>query len=293
MLYTTLHHPTLRLIAAIAGEAIVALALNLFITPLGFYTGGAMGLCQLIWTLLQTTLMLDPARSAAGILYFFVNIPILAYAWRRLGRSTVLKTVVCTLAFSLFYSVIPSPSVPVIEDRLTACLLGGILTGLGCGIVLTCGCSSGGLDVIGLCLSKRGSRFSVGRFSLTFNLFLYAACLLFFRPEVAIYSVIYNCFSSIMLDRMHQQNINVQALIFTRVDATQLSRFVMERLGRSATCWEGTGTYTGEGVHILCVCLSRYEIDELLRAVHAIDPHAFLTVQRGVRIFGNFQRRLN
>ena len=87
-------------------------------------------------------------------------------------------------------------------DYLTACLLGGILTGIGSGIVLTCGCSSGGLDVIGLCLSKRGSGFTVGKFSLTFNAFLYTACLILFSPEVAIYSVIYNFFTSMVLDRI-------------------------------------------------------------------------------------------
>ena len=51
---------------------------------------------------------------------------------------------------------------------------------------------------MGLCLSKRGSRFTVGKFSLTFNFFLYAACLVLFNAETAIYSVIYNFFSSIM-----------------------------------------------------------------------------------------------
>jgi len=294
MLYHALHHPVPRLMAAIAGELIVALALNLFVTPLGFYTGGAMGLCQLVWTLLQNRFALTSGPyDAAGILYFLINIPILLYACRQLGRRTILKTIICTLAFSLFYSLIPAPAAPIMADPLTACLLGGILTGVGCGIVLTCGCSSGGLDVIGLCLSKRGSGFSVGRFSLTFNLFLYAACLVLFRPETAIYSMIYNCFSSIMLDRMHQQNINVQALIFTREDPAQLCRFVMDRLGRSVTRWEGTGAYTGCGVHILCVCLSRYEIDELLHTVRTMDPSAFFTVQRGVRVYGNFLRRLD
>ncbi len=68
----------------------------------------------------------------------------------------------------------------VVNDTLTACLLGGILTGVGSGLVLTCGGSGGGLDVIGLCLSKKGSRFTVGRFSMTFNAFLYALCLILF-----------------------------------------------------------------------------------------------------------------
>lgn len=293
MLYSTLHKRWPRLIAAILGELIAAASLNLFIVPLHLYTGGSVGLCQLIRTLLQTQLgLFTGPYDIAGILYFLMNIPILLLAYRTLGKELVAKTLLCTISYSLFYSVIPIPSTPIIDDYLTACLLGGILTGIGSGIVLTCGSSSGGLDVIGLCLSKRGSTFTVGKFSLTFNVFLYAAFLLLFSPEVTIYSMIYNFFTSMVLDRVHQQNINVQALIFTHADERELSQFLTQNLRRGVTYWEGVGAYTGKDIHVLCVCLSKYEIEELLRAVHSIDPHAFLTVQEGTRIYGNFTKKL-
>ncbi len=292
MLYNTLHNHTLRLIAAVVGEFIAAAALNLFIVPLNLYTGGTMGVCQLIRTLLQDYGGLNFGQyDVAGILYFLANIPILLFAYRDLGKKLVFKTLVCALSYSLFYSIIPIPTRPIISDHLTACLLGGILTGIGSGIVLTCGCSSGGLDIVGLCLSKRGSSFTVGRFSITFNVFLYTACLILFQPAVAIYSVIYNFFTSMVLDRMHQQNVTAQALIFTREEES-ISRFIIDNLHRSVTYWDGTGAYTGEGIHVLCVCLSKYEIEELLHAVHTMDPHAFMTVQEGTRIFGNFPKRL-
>ena len=95
-----------------------------------------------------------------------------------------------------------------------------------------------------------------------------------------------------VLDRMHQQNVSVQALIFTRNDETALARFIIDQLGRSVTYWNGIGAYTGENVHVLCVCLSKYEIAELLHAVNTIDPHAFVTAQEGTRIYGNFSRKL-
>ncbi len=291
MLYNTLHNRWLRIVAAVAGELISAAGLNLFIVPLHLYTGGTMGVCQLIRTLLQAHWDFGP-HDVAGILYFLVNIPILLVGFRYLGRGLVIRTMICTAAYSLFYSLIPIPAVPIVGDYLTACLLGGILTGVGSGIVLTCGCSSGGLDVIGLCLSKQGSSFTVGRFSLTFNVFLYAACLILFSPEVAIYSVIYNFFTSMVLDRMHQQNVSVMALIFTHADEHLLGTFITDHLGRGVTYWNGTGAYTGKDVHVLCVSLSKYEIEELLHAVRTIDPQAFLTVQEGVHIYGNFRRKL-
>ena len=293
MLYNTLHHRWPRLAACVVGELISAAALNLFIVPLNLYTGGLLGLCQLIRTLLQMQLGLQfEAYDIAGILYFLLNIPILLFAYKTLGRPLVLKTLICTTSYSLFYSLIPTLAAPIVEDYLTACLLGGILTGVGSGIVLTCGGSGGGLDVVGLCLSKRGSQFTVGKFSLGFNAVLYAFCLLLFSPEVAIYSVIYNFFTAMVLDRVHQQNVSVQALIFTREDESVLGRFIIDQLGRSVTYWNGVGAYTGESVHVLCVCLSKYEIEELIHTVHTIDPHAFLTVQEGTRIYGNFRRKV-
>ena len=293
MLNTAMHRPRLRMLACILGELIAAFSLNYFIVPLGLYSGGSMGVCQLIRTLLQIWGGLSFGDyDIAGILYFLSNIPILLYARGILGRKFVLKTVVCTMAFSLFYTVIPAPSTMVVNDPLTACLLGGILTGVGSGLVLTCGGSGGGLDVIGLCLSKKGSRFTVGRFSMTFNAFLYALCLILFTPETAIYSVIYNFASAMVVDKAHQQNISVQALIFTRAGERELGRVIMDELGRGVTWWEGVGAYTGENVHVLCVCLSKYEIEELFHTVHEMDPHAFITLQEGVRIYGNFQKKL-
>ena len=293
MLYNSLHHRGLRLVVAVIGELIAAAALNLFIVPLNLYTGGLMGVCQLLRTLATDYLGMNfGAYDVAGILYFLLNIPILLLAYKNLGRAFVAKTLICTVAFSLFYSLIPSPSVPIVDDYLTACLLGGILAGVGGGLVLTCGASGGGLDIVGLYLSKRGSQFTVGKFSLSFNAVLYTACLFLFSPEVAIYSVIYNFFTAMVLDRMHQQNVSVQALIFTKGDEGTLARFIIENLGRSVTYWEGIGAYSGENVHVLCVCLSKFEIEELVHAVHTVDPHAFVTTQEGTRIYGNFQRRL-
>ena len=293
MLYNSLHHRGLRLVVAVVGELIAAAALNLFIVPLTLYTGGLMGVCQLLRTLAADYLGMNfGAYDVAGILYFLLNIPILLLAYKNLGRAFVAKTLICTVAFSLFYSLIPSPSVPIVDDYLTACLLGGILAGVGGGLVLTCGASGGGLDIVGLYLSKRGSQFTVGKFSLSFNAVLYTACLFLFSPEVAIYSVIYNFFTAMVLDRMHQQNVSIQALIFTKGDEDALARFIIENLGRSVTYWEGVGAYTGEDVHVLCVCLSKFEIEELVHAVHSIDPHAFVTTQEGTRIYGNFQRKV-
>ena len=293
MIYTTLHNKWLRLVMALFGELLAAGAVSLFIVPQNLYTGGLLGACQMFRTLLQTYGGVSfGAHDIAGPLYLLLNIPILLLAYKTLGRGLVLRTLICTVAYSGFYSLIPIPATPIIEDTLTSCLLGGILCGVGSGLVLTCGCSGGGLDIVGLCLSKRGSRFTVGKFSLSFNAVLYTLCAILFSPTVAIYSIIYNYFSAMVLDRTHQQNVSVQAMIFTHGDQEGLAKFIIDKLGRGVTYWTGVGGYTGSDVHVLTVCLSKYEIEELRHTVHTIDPNAFLVVQEGVQIDGNFARKI-
>lgn len=293
MIYTALHNRWLRLLGAIFGEFLAALAMNLFLVPMHLYTGGILGFCQLLRTLMADYLGMNFGQyDIAGILYLLANIPIVLLAWRALGRGFVVRTVICTLAFSLFYSILPVPAAPIVEDMLTSCLLGGIIAGVAYGIVLTCGCSGGGLDVVGLSLAARGSNITVGRFSLGINAVLYSACLILFSPEIAIYSVIYNYFSATILDRMHQQNISIQAMIFTKEDEKEMAKFITESFGRGVTYWTGVGAYTGEDVRVLYVCLSKYEVEELRRAVHTMDPHAFFVIQSGIEVDGNFHRNL-
>lgn len=247
----------------------------------------------IIRTLLAQAVELPAGVDIAGILYFLINIPVLYLAWRDLGRAFLIRTLICVGASSLFLSVIQSPAVPILDDPLASCLVGGILCGFALGLALTCGCSTGGLDVVGLCLTKRGSRFTVGRFSLGFNIVLYIACALLFDIQTAIYSVIYTVFCSLFIDRGHQQNINVQVLIFTRDADPELPRSIMSRLGRGVTYWEGKGAYTESDMRVLCVCVSKFEVAELQETVRELDPHAFFIVQEGVRIGGNFLRKIS
>ena len=48
--------------------------------------------------------------------------PSLLLAYKTLGRELVIKTIVCAVSYSLFYSIIPIPSTPIIDDYLTACM---------------------------------------------------------------------------------------------------------------------------------------------------------------------------
>lgn len=283
----------LRLEMGLFGCVLLAAAINLFIVPQGLYSGGLYGLCQVIRTLVVTNIGVKIPFDLAGVLYLLVNIPMLWLAWRTLGSQFVVRLALGTVVNSLALAVIPSPAAPIIADKLTSCLVGGILAGFSSGLILTCGCSTGGLDILGLYLSKKGKGFTVGRFSITFNTALYALCAVLFDLSTAIYSAIYVVFQALFLDRVHQQNISVQMLIFTKEDPERLNQTILDKLDRSFTLWEGRGGYSHDQVHVMCVCLSKYEVVSVQMALSEIDPHAFTIIQEGIRVGGNFGRHLS
>lgn len=285
-----IHNRWARLAVALFGILVTAAAVNLLIVPQGLYTSGLLGLCQIIRTLLERaglTLEFD----MAGILYFIANIPLVILAWRSMGRKFVIRMMICIAASSLFLSLIPVPETPIVADELTSCLLGGILSGFGGGLILTCGGSSGGLDTIGLYLSKKGKG-TVGRLSIVFNAVLYIVCAALFSLPVALYSAIYSVFSSLFVDRLHQQNIAVEMLIFTKEKGEELREFIMANLGRGVTYWNGNGGYTDQPMQVLCVCLDKYEVVSLRQAIQEVDPTAFIMINEGVHTGGNFERHL-
>ena len=293
MLHTTMKNKWLRTLAAMAAVVCYAAGVNLFLVPLDLYTGGILGVCQLIRTLVYEAMGITNGYDFSGILYYVLNIPIFLLAFRSLGKDFLRSSILCITVYTLTLSLVPIPREPLVDDLLTGCLLGGAVVGLGCGIVLTCGSSCGGTDVLGLYFSKRGARFTIGRLNIVFNGILYALCGILFNVETMIYSILYLVFSSVVLDRAHQQSVNVQMLIFTKNHAVDLSEYIMKNLHRGVTWWDGQGAYTGEKVKIICVCLSKYEINDLREELHRQDPNAFYIIQEGVHLSGNFVRRLS
>ena len=84
----------------------------------------------------------------SGILYFIINIPLFYMGLKVLGKEFAIKTFITVGIQSVFLVVVPIPAVPLIEDYLTACIIGGIIAGTGTGLVLRGRSSGGGQDII-------------------------------------------------------------------------------------------------------------------------------------------------
>ena len=199
------------------GSLLFCAGLNLFIVPVGLYNGGTVGVSQIIRTLLQSRLTLPAGFDIAGILNLILNIPLLAQAFLQFGRPLFLKTVYSVLTQTAFFSLISIPAVPIISDRLTACIIGGLLAGAGVGLTLRAGGSGGGNDIIGLYMAKKYESFSVGRMTLIINGIIYLICAMLFELPTALYSIIYSAVCALVTDHVHLQNINMNVQIFTYI----------------------------------------------------------------------------
>ena len=279
-----------RFFFCMVGGVIYAVGVNMFIVPFNLYSGGIVGIAQLIRTLLADYIHLDfGSKDVAGIIFYAINVPILLYAFPRLEKLFFLKTIVAVTTLTLAMSFIPTTM--VVNDCLASTIVGAFISGAGIGLVLRNSGSTGGMDVIGMLISKAHGNISVGRVNLSVNLVLYAICLFLFDVQIVVYSVIFAVVHAFAIDRFHSQNINVEAKIITKVDPSLIENVVFTEMGRGVTELQSVGAYTQESEHILYILISKYEVHQLRNIVRKYDKNAFIVFNEGVWVEGNYLKK--
>ena len=280
-----------RCAGIVAGALLYSLGLNLFAVPAGLYTGGIMGFAQLLRTLIVHLTGLEMKFDIAGVINYAINLPILCIAWRRVDHRAVFKTLLSVTSTTIFLSLVPRMDI-LGGDKLAECLIGGMLCGCGIGVTLWMGGTSGGMDVIGMMLLKKGSHTSIGHVNLIWNLALYAICAAAFNLSTAIYSILFSFVSTTAMDKLHMQNINVEVTVVTKILSPEMEREILVDLHRGITRYEGIGEYTGQPVHIFYILVNKYEIGQLRAIVLKHDPHAFIVAKDGAVVYGNYKKKL-
>lgn len=280
-----------RWLGSMLGSVLYAAGVNLFLVPAGLYTGGLMGFCQIIRTVLVEYLQLSFGTvDIAGIIYYIINIPIFIIAFPHMEKLFFARTFFSATVTSLAMSLIPSTM--ILEDTLSASIAGAVVAGVGTGLLLRMSSAGGGMDVVGVVLSKTRKDMSVGRVNLILNLVLYSICLFLFDIVTVIYSVLFATIYSFVLDRVHVQNINVEVKIITRVNPSEIEQEVLTHLGRGVTELNSVGAYTHERSHMLYILLSKFELPQLRSIVHKYDPNAFIVICEGIRVDGHYLKKL-
>lgn len=266
---------------------------NWFIVPYHLYSGGILGVAQLIRSVITDLTGVQPPFDYAGLLYYLINIPVMFVVQRMMGRRYFVKTLICITAQSLAMSLIPIPASPIIDDALASCLLGGILRGITIGLCLRFGANDGGMDLVGIILINKDMKVTVGQLGLIVNIILYVVMAIRYDLTIVTYSMISSAMMSYALDRFYSQGINVEMHIITKEDPKPLEEAITSQLRRSATTWQGTGIYAGKPVHILYVIMNKYEVNTLRRLIRSLDPTAFIIENAGVKVMGHFEKHLS
>ena len=274
---------------AILGSFLFCFAINYFVVPNNLYTGGILGLSQLIRSIVIEVFKLNTTFDFSGIIYYLINIPLFIIAYKSISKTFFFRTIFAVSIQAIMLSVLPSKL--LVNDILTNVVVGGMLGGVGVGILLSSGASTGGTDILGLALAKKNNHFSVGKFGLLVNLFIYLIAGLRYGLEIMIYSIIYSFVDNQMVDKMHEQNICSTAFIFCKENPKPINDFIKNELNRDFTYWDAKGGYDDSRTYIIYTALTKYELIKLERNMKKFNIHTFMIKSEGIGIKGEFEKQ--
>ena len=144
----SLNTKTLKEYALITlGSITLALGYSFFIVPHNIVPGGIFGLSIVINRLIHFPI---------GTIALCINIPLLLWGTRVLGKKTGLKTAYSMVTVSLFIDTLLAYTnkAIIVNDILVSSIFGGVLIGLAVVIVMKAGATTGGNDILVRILSK-------------------------------------------------------------------------------------------------------------------------------------------
>ncbi len=274
------------------GSVIYAMGLNLFVSPAHTYSGGVMGITQLIYTFAQEWNPIVTTIPFIPMVYYLLNAPLMILAYKELGQNFFVRTLICLTTESICLMLIPIPETMLVDSTVTSAIIGGLCCGYGAGQIFVSRSSGGGLDVIGMVMTKRYQGFSIGKISMSVNAIIYLICGLTQNVSVAIYSIIYAAANSMVVDKIHSQNICTEMTLITKKNPEPIVDYITHNLGHSANYWESTSGYTREKSYVVMLVLSKYEVRRFEQFLSHYDPSVFAIKNHGVAIDGNFKKKL-
>lgn len=264
----------------ILATALWALALNMVVLPNDFAPGGATGI----------TVIINYLTSAPiGFMSLLINLPLLIWAWKLLGRNFVLQTLLTIVTFTVMIDyIIPLFNIPVYTtDPLMAALLAGVLNGVGSGLVFMHGSSGGGNDLLTKIVKRIYPHLSVGQIVLTINgIIMTAASLIYGSFDALLYGLVMTFASGQVVDIMLNGVASANSITIMTKFPQEISDSITHHLHRSATLVQGEGAYSHTGITVMFCIVRKHELQKLKDVVQKTDPQAFIIVQEAKQVFG-------
>ena len=277
------------------GVTLYALGWAVFLSPNNMIGGGVTGFAAILEYAF---------RIPIPITYFLLNILLLVVGTKILGTGFGAKTIYAIIMTSVMLAV-TKQVIPIdfitnfSEDSDIVCtILGGIMAGVGIGLSMSQGGSTGGTDIIALVWCKFHPA-SPGRVILIIDVVIILSSLLFPSYTSAGELIQFNAKLAIVVFGLIQVTVcgyaidlyisgskqSVQAFIFTKkVDA--MADAIAFDMKRGVTVIPAKGWYSKEDKNIIMVVTRKTDLNLLLRYVKSIDPDAFLSVSSAMGVYG-------
>ena len=260
------------------GTFIMAVAVKVFILPFNVLSGGVAGIA----VALEPIFHLDPD--------FVINVLVLSMfilGTIVLGKDFAMKTFLSSIVYPVYLPLI-DPFVPVLDlDPMIASIYGGIVAGIGIGMVIRTGSSTGGMDILALLGEKY------------FKIPSHIGCLILDGATVilgvAMYSIhdamigLLSVFvTSVLIDKtVSFGGQKTKALIVISDKYEEILSKIKTDMDRGATLLHGEGGYSRDGKEVIFCVIENNQYPEFTTMINAIDPNAFIVVQDAHEVKGD------
>lgn len=262
----------------LSGNAIYALAVQLFLLPAGLVTGGTTGIALAV-------------RHACGIpvpcFVLVFNVLMLALGAFFLGRVFALTTILSTFAYpaflELFSRLFCGPALT--QDIVLCTLFSGLGIGLALGLVIRAGASTGGMDIPPLLLYRFWG------IPVSFSLYLFDFCILLlqavFQPtEKLLYGLLLVLTYTIVLDKLILMGTSRTEIKVVSRKSEEICRAILGQLDRGVTLLAGEGGYLHQKTPLILSVVSNRELPRVEKLIRSIDPESFLVISRVSEVRG-------
>lgn len=260
----------------VLGCVLGAAAYPLFLTPNNIAPGGVTGIAIILNYLFHLPV---------GTISLLLNIPLFILGYKTMGRIFAFRSLIATLLFSLLIDLLPLE--PMTMDPLLGTLFGGVLLGVGLGLILRGGGTTGGTDMLARVVHGRFEFITTGTFLFAFDFMVVACAAFMIGTTEALYAMINIYVSSRVIDTVMVGFGGNKAAMIISAQWQIIEQRVMKEMERGVTELEARGGYTQESRPTLLCVLSRQEVTMLKNIVEEEDPKAFMIIMDAHEAIGD------
>ena len=253
-----------------ASCALYAVGFNWMFDPNHISVGGFTGLGQIINYLLP--------GLPIGTIVIILNVPLFVLGWRFIGKDFLFSSVYATAVSSLMIDGLAAVHTFKPMEPILACLYGGVIIGVSCGIMLREGATTGGTELAARLVKLKVQQLPIGKLCLANDLVVIVTYSLTFRQLTqSLYSIamLYIC-TTVMDKVVYGGNAAKMAYIISQKHE-EITRQLLE-LDLGVTLLDGTGAYAHKPAQVILCAFSRGYIIPVKKLVQRIDPNAFIIV---------------